>query len=206
MGTMTAQARYQSPEEGAERPTDPATRPWERLPREGDAAWAYFKLFLDQAYPNGPGGDFQPRNVSELSRTVGVGRDYLAHLSSDFHWPQRAGAWDREVERRKSEADLTEAMRSRRTWLRIIAKAKTLGESELDKYLSRSTADATVPVLTAKDAIHVMDWARSAERQYLQEGTVKDVQDTGEANLENLELEDLESLHALLQKSKAPGT
>lgn len=197
-------AQYRPPDEGAEKTTDPAgaTRPWERLPREGDQAWAYFQLYLQQGYPNGPGGDFHPRNVSELARTIGVTRDYLAHVSSDFHWPQRAGAWDREVERRKSEADLTEVARSRSRWLRIVSKARTLGEAELDKYLSRSTGDPTVPVLTAKDAMAVMDWARNVERQYLQEAKVKDVQDDQDVDLENLELEDLEALHSVLQKAK----
>lgn len=195
-------------DEGEETPLDPSSllRPWERLPRETDQDWAYFRLFLDSAYPQGPNGEYVPRNATDLARTIGVARETLAQRSCAFHWVQRAGAWDREVERRRKDTDLSEVQRSRAKWLRIAEKARNLGESELDKLLARSVSDPTIPCMTAKDALAVMDWARTAERQYLQEGRVKDADTAGDVDLENLALEDLEQLHEIIQRSKAPGT
>lgn len=204
--SITKGTHYAQPEAGEDNPTDPATRtqPWERMAREGDQAWAHFQYYLQQAYPHGPAGEWQPRNVSEMARMVGMSREYLARLSSEFHWPQRAGAWDREVERRKSSQDLAAASRSRRHWLRVVTKARNLGETALDKLLAIENANPAIPSLTAKDIVAVLDWSHKVERVHVagQEGS-EAAPDEGEADLENLELEDLVALDGILKKAKA---
>ncbi len=183
---------------GQERPQNP----WDRGPRETDHDWAYFSVYLKQGWPNGVLGDFTPRNMSQLARELGVDRSTLAQRSMSFHWTYRCGEYDRHVEESKAKASRTAIARSQDRWLRIVSKARTLGERELEKYLARSS-DPSVPALTAKEALAVLDWARTVERQYLTpDSPDKPLDPDAAVDLEKLELEDLEKLHSVLVKAR----
>lgn len=183
-------------------PTAPPI-PWGRLAREGDAAWALFNTFRESAYPDGPGGRFVPRNLVQLAAAVGLSHDYIRNLSSSFQWYPRAGAYDRELDRAKVEADIGEAFRVRQRHLRLLAKSRLLVESELDKLLTRSTSE-DLPVASVKELTTMLELIISKERLLMGEHTDHVLQE-GEWKLEELELEELEELEKIRRKAKGAG-
>lgn len=180
-----------------------ALRPWERLPREGDSAWALFLAYRDSAYPKGPTGGFVPRVKTALAEAAGLTPDYMYKLAVEFHWDARAGAWDRELDRRARETDLSDVEYNRRTMLRRLRKLGNLAEMELDKLLTRAT-DPDLPQMTAKELVQTLEFCLKADR-LLAEKPTEIVRAEGAWNLEDLSVEDLEALNALRKKAKGGG-
>lgn len=191
------------PEAGSEKSSDPALafRAWEKLPRETDTAYAYFQAYLEQAYPQGYGGTFTPRNRADLERELRLTRGALQGYATTFHWDQRAGQWDREVDRRLKEAQLGAVETVKSAHLRLAKKARTLGENELDKLLAASGRDHETPVLTAKEALAIADWGAKLERALTNNSTPEDLAGPG-VDLSKLGLEDLEAMADILAKAK----
>lgn len=189
-------------EDGKASHKDP--KPWERQDRESDTDWAYFRLFLESGYPQGYGGAFKPRSVSQLARDIGVARITLAHRSGAQNWSQRAALWDQYVAQRVDDAYVADKIRSRAKYLRVASKAAKLGELILSKYQAMESTDLAVPRTSIRDALALVEWARNAERQYLAEDEGKPDPEGagGRENLENWDLESLETLHAIMTKVK----
>lgn len=190
------------PEDNAQDPGLPL-RPWERLPREGDQAWVLFNAYRESGWPKGPGGGFVPRNKAALAEASGLTPDYLYKLAAEFKWDQRAGAWDRELDRRARETDLSDVEFARRRMLRRLAKLGNLAEMELDKLLVRAT-DPDLPQMTAKELVQTLEFVLKAERLMAEKPT-EIVRAEGAWNLEDLSVEDLEALNALRKKAKGGG-
>lgn len=208
-----AEVALRPPETMAERlglgpgigPDDPtgALRPWERLPREGDSAWVLFNAYRESGYPKGPAGGFAPRNKAALAEASGLTPEYLYRLAGEFKWDQRAGAWDRELDRRAREVDLSDAEFARKVMLRRLRKLGNLAEIELDKLLVRAT-DPDLPQMTAKELVQTLEFVLKAERLMAEKPT-EIVRAEGAWNLEDLSVEDLEALNALRKKAKGGG-
>lgn len=217
---MTRQAKYkvdQIPEPGpvspiaAMEPETPtsvelvrpflmAERPWERQTRETDAQWALFLTFRDMAYPDGPEGRFFPRSGAALAAATGLSEGYLRGLSASFHWYARAGSYDRELERAKTQADISEVQRSRVRHLRMLAKLRSALEGEADKLLQRVT-DPDSPALTAKELVDCTEKVVKLERLLMGEHT-EHVRVENEWNLEALEYDELKNLDEIRRKAR----
>lgn len=178
-------------------------QPWSRLPREGDAAWSAFLAYRDMAYPEGPAGRFATRNMRALSDALGVRHDYLRHLSSSFNWADRAGSYDRALDMAKTEMDLSEVQRVRQRHLRLLAKARTFAEMELDKMVRRAS-DPDISTASAREVKDLLEFAIKTERLLLGEHT-DHLKLDGEWDLEDLSLEDLEALEEIRKKAKGGG-
>ena len=91
-------------------------KPWERLPRETDKAWAAF-----QSYRDTPAAE---RNVRKLNRESNA---TTAQWALKYHWTERAQAWDAEQDRVAGEARLSEIDAMNRRHIQIargmVAKA-----------------------------------------------------------------------------------
>lgn len=181
-------------------PVDPQEyiRPWERLPREGDVHWRLFQHYLSSGYPEGPGGTFRARDIPALAEALHQDPLMLASIARGHDWLQRAGAWDRIVARRRTALDLTAVDAQRVAHGRIAEKMRTLAEMELDKLLSRAM-DASAPCMTPREVMQMVDMTVRLERLFA--GEDRPAQGNGE-DLASLDLEDLEAMHALLEKAK----
>jgi hypothetical protein len=167
-------------------------RPWERLPRESDNQWSYFLCFRDMAYPNGPSGDFNTRNVSALAAALGVSRNYLYKLQTSFKWQIRAGAYDRMLDAAKTEASMGEVAKIQRRQSRLLSKGETLLELELEKLIERAQANTDEGAMAPREVIALMQtvlkWRRIVSGQSTQNVAVT------RWNLDALSLEELEIL------------
>lgn len=191
----------QEPLEGEVIPT--VVRAWERMPRETDSSWALFVTFRDSAYPEGPGGRFQPRNLVPLAEALGLSVTYLRHLSSTFSWFPRAGSYDRALDAAKVEEEIGEAVRVRRRHLRLLSKARLYAENELDKLVGKSQ-DPNVASATPREIRELLDMVITKER-LLQGEHTDHVLHEGEWKLEDLTLEELEDLDRIRKRAKGGG-
>lgn len=180
------------------------THPWERLPGESDSAWKLFQAFKDWAYPAGEHGEFRSRNLTQFVREIGLSYGYVANLSSQWRWVQRAGAWDREVDRARAEATLSEVAKVRKRHLRRLAKLGELAETELDKLLGQAEELSRTPMLNPKELLAFMEHVFKAERLVAGEHT-DHIKVEGEWDLESLSLEELEQLDNLRRKAGGKG-
>lgn len=185
------------PEPGEDDADLPIARVWERLPRETDLEWSYFRLYLDQAYQIA--GKYQARNLRALSETIGINAVNLGKIADAFRWVQRAGAWDREVDRREKTARLDEAERVGRSHMRFASKLRGLAESELEKMVAKAAVDHEM-TMKPRDIFDAFSLAMKIE----QTATIPKAKEIGEsqANLEALELDDLVKLKEVLDKAK----
>lgn len=180
-----------------------STRPWERMAREGDSAWALFQAYRDLGWPNGLGGGFKVRTVRALAEMAGMNEDHIGQVSRSFHWAQRAGAWDREVCRRRDEAGLSEVQRIRARQVTRLAKLHTLMDLELDKMLARAS-DPDLPQLSASDMAKMAEFVTKYERLLAGEST-ENVAHAGVWDLERLSIEELAELDRLRRKAMGGG-
>jgi len=189
----------------ATKPRDPAEvlRPWERMDREHDSAWALFMAYRDSGYPDGIGGKLRPRTVRAIAEMAGMNEEYVGEVSRGFHWVQRAGAWDREVDRRKTREDLREVDLIRRRMNRRVEKLSTLLEMEIDKALARAT-DPDMAQMTPKDIVATAEFVTKIERLMAGEST-ENVSHTGAWDLEKLTVEELEALDRIRRKAQGVG-
>lgn len=181
-------------------------RPWERLPREGEGPWALFMAYRDMAWPQGPGHTFVERQISGaggLAEMAGMNADYLHQLSRAYWWKQRAGAWDREVQRRRDAADLSEAEVIRQRQQRRLAKLSNILEIEINKLASRAS-DPDLPQMTPKDIVSTAEFITKQERLMAGEST-ENVNHTGAWDLEKLSVDDLAELDRIRRKAQGGG-
>ncbi|MCK4718620.1 MAG: hypothetical protein KAT70_08125 [Thermoplasmata archaeon] len=174
--------------------------PWSRLARESLGAFAQFVAFRDMAYPDGPGARFQARNLGHLAKALGLSPAYVRSLSSSFKWFDRAGAYDRALDYARVETDISEVQRVRGRHLRLLAKARTFAEMELDKMIRRAQ-DPDIASANPREVRGLLEMVIKNERLLMGEHT-DHLKVDGEWNLEDLELEDLEKLEAIRRKAQ----
>jgi hypothetical protein len=184
-------------------PTAQVITPWERLSRETDSQWALFCTFRDSAYPEGPGGRYQPRNLRILAESLGLSADYLRQLSSSYTWFARAGAYDRALDAAKVAAEIGEGVRVRKRHLRLLAKARLFVESELDKLIQKSQ-DPEITTASPRELAQLLELVITKERLLAGDHT-DHILHEGEWKLEELELEELEELDRIRRKAKGAG-
>lgn len=187
------------PEPGEDAIDDPIARVWERLPRESDRDWYLFMLYRDQAYQ---AGRYQPRNLAEVARTAGVVHSSIQEAAAAFRWVQRAGAWDREVDRREGIAKLSEHERRARAHLRFASKLRGLAEIEIEKVIARAMADQEGPTLKPREIFEAFEVAMKIEAMTGSGGTLAQAQDQTPADLEKLEMDDLLKLKEIFEKAQ----
>lgn len=174
---------------------------WSRLATETDQGWAYFLHFRNMAYPDGPLGRFQAREIKSMALALGVSPETLYTYSGAFLWADRAGAYDRAIDAAKVAADQSEVVRMRSRHVRLLEKARLVAESELDK-MARRSANPDVSVVSAKEVKDLLEFVIKTERLMAGEATER-VDVNGAWDLDKLTLEELEALEAI--RNRASG-
>lgn len=134
----------------------PGTEPWERMTGEPPAAWAAFQTYRDLG---------QGRTIRKAAEVLGKSPAHLSEYSARFSWPDRAAAWDNELDR-LTRADNVKAIR------RMRQRHADLGEEALAK---AAAALNKIPDedLKPSDIARLMDVASRLER--IARGDVGDV-------------------------------
>ena len=124
--------------------TSTAIQPWERQHLEDEKSWEGFRIYRDSGYPDGYDGAFRARTVRYVATCMGVSIAAVGALCARFSWPERAGAFDRELERRRYESSLDQRARIRLAHERILEKTRGLVEVQLDLLLGKTQAGVEV--------------------------------------------------------------
>jgi hypothetical protein len=174
------------------------------MPRETDSAWTLFLAFRDMAYPDGPAGRFAPRTIPALASALGMSQVHLHGYSAQHQWFQRAGEFDRALDAAKTEADFSEARRTRLRHIRLLGKARLALEVELDRWLARLGGDLEHSSMTPREVMQGLELVIKSERLVQGEHT-DHVKVDGEWDLDGLALEDLEQLDQIRKRAKGRG-
>lgn len=114
--------------------------PWERQANEADQDWQWFQAYRDSAYPNGYEGAFEARTLRLLAVQFGVSEATLKGRSSTYCWNERAGAWDRELDRRRMASGAHRVDAVNYAHQRILDKHRDLIEMGIDHYKAQAEA------------------------------------------------------------------
>lgn len=145
-----------------------ASQPWERQAGEGDKAWAAFVAFRDL----GP-----RRTVVAALRSEGKNPGSLRRWekwASQFHWRERARAWDAEVDRRSREAQVQAREDMARRHIEQAMALQALGRGQLGRWLDPTNPEK--PTLNIWSVMQLIAMGTNLER--LARGTPEEEQDT----------------------------
>jgi hypothetical protein len=204
MGAPMTAKYLPTTEPGALAPEDGAgiIQAWLRLPSESETFYAYFCAYQAQGYREGYSGPLTTRSVADLERQCHLQPGALAEAYRVYQWEVRAGAWDREVQRRFAEFTNDDSKAVKASQMRLARKARNLGEIELDKRMALAVGSKE-PTLTTKEALALADWGAKLERG-LSDGVLipSDLAATKGVDLGQLETAQLEELHNILKKAQ----
>jgi hypothetical protein len=174
---------------------------WERMPGESEGYYAFYAAYQAQGYREGYSGPLTTRSVADLERECKLTPGALLEAYRVYQWEVRAGAWDREVQRRFAEYKQDDSQAVRASQMRLARKARNLGEIELDKRMAIAMLSKE-PTLTTKEALALADWGAKLERG-LSDGVLipSDLAATKGVDLGQLETAQLEELHSILKKA-----
>lgn len=175
--------------------------PWERQAREPDDAWALFVAYRDSGYPDGVAGPFRARKVSELAATHDVAYGTLKRLSGEHNWVERAGAFDRELDRRKSESGMSLLDRQRARDNRMVDKMYYFGEVALDTLIARFESGTEDPTNN-----EIRQWLGDAIKlkRLINGQSTEIVEVQCRYDLSRLTLEEMETFRALEARMRLP--
>lgn len=117
-----------------------AINPWERQANEEDQDWMWFQAYRDSGYPNGYEAAFEARTFKLLAARFGTTEATLKGRASSYSWNARAGAWDRELERRRVASGMHRVDAVNYAHQRLLDKTRDLLEMTIDHH--RTLADA----------------------------------------------------------------
>ena len=173
-------------------------QPWARQPRESDQQYAWFLAYRDSAYPKGLEGPFNPRNVEAVAEELGFPPRALAGTADSFAWSWRAHAFDRAVDERRFDAELSALDRARAQHTKVLGEAFEIVRNEIVKL--KRMAEGEAPALKPKEALAFMEKVITMQRLLAGEHTshVKvDGPDYG-----NLSDDEIAAMRALVDKSQ----
>ncbi len=180
--------------------------PWSRLPNESEQGWQYFLHFRNMAYPEGPLGRFQAREIKAMAAALSVSPETLYSYSGAFIWHDRAGAYDRAIDAAKVSAEQGEIVRVRSRHLRLLEKTRLYAETELDKLQRKAANPETTPSASAREIKDLLEFVIKTERLLMGEVTDRvGVEGGGEWDLEKLPLEHLEALEEMRRIAQVKG-
>jgi hypothetical protein len=175
------------------------TEPWTRQPRESEVQHAWFLHYRDQAYPDGPTGDFKPRSVRVVAEDFGYPYVTISGVAESFAWAPRAAAYDALLLARKAEAamDALEAL--------AVAHGRALGDAleiaRLELAKLRGMAEGQAPALKPKELITLLEKTITLQRLLADQATSIVKTDQG-LDLTQLSDEDLEAYEQIMSKAK----
>jgi hypothetical protein len=190
-----SQAALVTPAEGLTGTQDP----WTRQARESDLQHLWFMYFRDSAYPEGPGGRFTPRSLAGVAEDLGQPLSAVQGLAESFAWVVRAAAWDKLVDARRLDAQLTEVDKQRAKHSRTWDLLWTGLENETAKLVQQMLGPA--PVLKPRELESLLKSATELMRLLKGEaGSIVEVKDPHDYS--QLSEEELWTFRALQEKAK----
>lgn len=110
---------------------------YERQPGEPEKQWQAFRIYRDMG---------EARTLAAVAKNIEKLPEMLYRWSKQWHWQDRALAWDRAIDARRRKSTLIEVEQMRdRQWAALAAAYEVLG-LELEK-IKRVSADTTEPPL-----------------------------------------------------------
>jgi hypothetical protein len=99
-------------------------------------------MYRDGAYPDGPTGRFEPRNLAALADDLGYPLATLRGIADSFAWVQRAAAYDRSLDERRTNAAMSAVDRQRAKQSRVWGMLFGGLEHEVAKLTNMMTGEA----------------------------------------------------------------
>jgi hypothetical protein len=180
------------------RPNEPE---WSRLRTETDYLWACFLQYRDSAYPDGPLGAFEPRNMERLALQLGLQPSQLAEYADKYDWHYRAGCYDADIEGQKVDRSMTAIDRMRVRKEQALTELHRILQLERAKLLRRAE-DPEIPALNARELTAMMDLVLKHEQMLADlpdRGAV--TEDQGRIDLTGMPLSDLQHLEQIVKRT-----
>lgn len=178
----------------------PAPKPWERQPEEPEPAFLLFQRYRDRRPPRG--------RVYEATKGA-AGHVETLRLFQDWHWKERAAAWDAHIEAIRlhevEEVARVDARDRAKEHLLLTNDLLQLALREARKWL-RAAEESDMTLIKPADLIKLTDLVVKLER--LIKGQPTERVEHGR-DLSHLTDDELEQVEALLSKGAAdpePGT
>jgi hypothetical protein len=181
-------------------PSPYGVQPWERQPRESDREWELFQQWRGMAYPDGLEGPFKARTTKALALTTGVASAALMALVGTRNWCERAAAFDRELDVRRTEAGLNVIERNARRHQRLLDQMLTSVDMAHAQFQARVEAGEQ---MTASEIRQWADTVIKLQRLVTGQST-ENVAVVVLYDLSRLELSELETFRALEAKARVP--
>ena len=139
------------------------SKPWDKLPKEGDVPYADFLAYLAQPLP---------RNLEELSKQQGKSYQMIRISSSKWKWRKRAEAWDAEGLAAADRILVAKHEQISKDQLRLLGDMRTLGAYEIRRRLRLYEKDPeSCHGLTVREAAALVKEAIMIERLIVGEAT-----------------------------------
>lgn len=176
--------------------------PWERQPRETDAAWQLFLAYREIAYPHGPGAGFVPRDLATFCKAGGWDLRDMRRIAESHDWNNRTALYDRMIDAHKVEAAVATLPEVIEDHKRVLGNLRRLVACELEKWLQLCLTSPE-PQVKIRELQKLLDVGVKLDRLTYGEST-EILKIEGEWDLSGATLEELEALRGMAQKC-APG-
>lgn len=127
---------------------------YERQPTESDQAWEAFLKYRELGLQ---------RSLAQVAQSLGKSVQLIERWSRTWSWRLRVTEWDRDLDRRRRQADLQAVSDMRRRQLAMATTVQGLGTVEIQKLLRDAQASENA-TLTADQALKLIEIGAKLER------------------------------------------
>lgn len=160
---------------------------WEQQEKESPEAFEAFALYRDMG---------SKRSTAKVARELGKSKQLMDRWCGRHKWVDRSGAFDREQDRRITEAQMQEVEKMRVRHIQTSMALQGLGATELNKLIAQAKT-AKKALLAPKEVMRLLRDGTTMER--LNRGEPGDIVQTRgeEVDLSELSMDELRELKRL---------
>lgn len=168
------------------------TQSWDRRPAETDTQWSYFQAFRSMA---------PPRHLGVCAESLHRSYRTIEKYSTQHDWFARSNDWDEHLAHKADDAIVSEVEKMAREHLDAAKRARVLGTSALARYLKMISKSDNDPVVSARDALALVEKGITLERLIIGEATDRTETRTVDVDLSRLNAEKAARLLELLEEA-----
>jgi hypothetical protein len=167
---------------------------WERQPKESRAAYAAFAAFR---------GGGTGRTLRAAAGAVGKSYSLVRRWAKQWHWQERARAWDVAQGRDLAEVTRQEQREARRRQLELAGQLWRLGMAVLSRLITRDlvTGEADLdPRVKPRDGVAIVGLGADIERQLVLRQDAEDDESDPRTQFSQMSSQELAELIALVKE------
>jgi hypothetical protein len=167
---------------------------WDRQLNESPKSFSRFAIYRDMG---------AERSLRKLADDVDLNLSTVAELSKKYRWQERAAAFDAYIDQASQISQLNQTKAMKRRQISLALKAQELAEKGL-AILLRTFDDERINNIRPEGLSRLLDVACRLERLN-RDQPEQTIEVTQTKNYDNLSLEEMETMRALLVKCEGPA-